>query len=180
MIVKLNTGKEFVITSGYGSIDSAHSTAHTGIDLAMPIGTDIVSPVKGVVSRVVDYGNQNIGKGVMVVKFENGKELIFGHLSRISVQKGDIVQIGSKLGEAGSTGRSTGPHLHLGLKVDGTFADPSLYERLFQKVYASGPLIDSIPQKVNVAEAMPKITYLTSENMALLDQVQQAVHQLLQ
>jgi murein DD-endopeptidase MepM/ murein hydrolase activator NlpD len=175
MKVKLNTGKEFVITSGYGDIDSAHSTPHTGIDLAMNLGEPILSPVKGIVSRIVDYGSQNIGKGVMV-KLDNGQELIFGHLSEIHVKKGQLVSVGRKLGEAGSSGRSTGPHLHLGLKnTDGFFADPSLYERLFQKVYAM-PHVEMSPQKITLS--MDQVIYLTPEQLTLLDQVQRSVQTL--
>lgn len=140
MMVKTTTG--FKITAGYSSIDSVHHTPHTGIDLAMNYGVDVLSPVNGIVLKTVDLGSQNIGKGVFV-KFENGKELIFGHLSQINVHEGDIVSVGSKLGEVGSTGHSTGAHLHLGLKnlSTGEFMNPEMYERMFQKLYMTGTML---------------------------------------
>jgi murein DD-endopeptidase MepM/ murein hydrolase activator NlpD len=140
MLVK--TAKGFKVTAGYHSINSVHHTPHTGIDLQMGYGTDVLSPVNGIISRTVDYGSQNIGKGVMI-KFDDGKELIFGHLSKINVHKGDVVSIGAKIGEVGSTGHSTGNHLHLGLKnlYTGDFLDPSIYERSFQKLYMVGTTV---------------------------------------
>lgn len=179
MKVYLNS-KEFVITSGYGSIDSAHATPHTGIDLALPYGCDVLSPVSGYVSRVVDYGSQNIGKGVMI-KLQNGQELIFGHLSRNDfVHVGDKVSIGMKIAESGSSGRSTGPHLHLGLKnIDGSFADPSFYEQLFQKVYTIGHGVpfQVTPHDVTITDYLNQI-YLSSDHQAIIHGVQQTLQTL--
>jgi murein DD-endopeptidase MepM/ murein hydrolase activator NlpD len=132
--VFLNNVKELVITAGYGDTNSVHTTPHTGIDVKFNTGEQILSPVSGYVSRVVDYGSENIGKGVMI-KFEGSKELIFGHCNRIYVKQGDVISFGQPIAEAGSTGHSTGSHLHLGLKVNGTFANPSHYFDLLQTAY---------------------------------------------
>lgn len=136
MILKINgVINDFPITSKFGAIDYAHTSPHTGIDLSMPEGTDIISPVDGVVCRVVDYGSESIGKGV-IIKLENGDELILGHLSSIEVNVGDVVSIGQKIAQSGNTGHSTGPHLHIGLKDHETneFVDPSEYEQIFQQL----------------------------------------------
>lgn len=114
------------ITAGYGSIDSAHQTPHTGIDAAVPIGSPIYAPEGGIVSRVVDYGDTSLGKAVFV-KTRAGYQYIFGHLSDNSVvHKGDRVFAGDLIGLSGSTGNSTGPHLHLGMvNKAGAFVDPA-------------------------------------------------------
>jgi murein DD-endopeptidase MepM/ murein hydrolase activator NlpD len=132
--VFLNHVKELVITANYGDVNSVHTTPHTGIDIAFKTGEQILSPVSGIVSRVVDYGNANIGKGLMI-KFENGKELIFGHCSKIYVKQGDVISFGQPIAEAGSTGHSTGSHLHIGLKINGAFSNPSHYFDLLQTAY---------------------------------------------
>jgi hypothetical protein len=115
---------KFRVTSLYGALEEFRDHPHSGIDISMPIGTDVLSPVEGVVQRIVDYGNENIGKGV-IVQTDDGKEIIFGHLSEIHTKVGEHVSIGEKIAESGNTGFSTGPHLHMGMKDSaGHFVDP--------------------------------------------------------
>lgn len=147
-MVKITLNKIYPISSDFGSIDSAHPDPHSGIDLVMESGTPILSPVKGIVSRIVDYGSENLGKGVMV-KIDGNKELIFGHLSRVDVREGDTIFVGQQLALSGNSGNSTGDHLHLGLKdiETGKFLDPSQFESALQKI-ASGDtasMLDKIP-----------------------------------
>ncbi|NEQ31269.1 MAG: M23 family metallopeptidase [Leptolyngbya sp. SIO4C5] len=99
---------------------------HRGVDYAAPTGTPVVAPAAGqvrLVGRVADgfelHGNTigiDHGQGVLS---------IFIHLSRIDVQEGDFVQAGQPVGAIGSTGASTGPHLHWGLYVNGVAVDPT-------------------------------------------------------
>jgi murein DD-endopeptidase MepM/ murein hydrolase activator NlpD len=129
MEVKLNGNGFFRVTSNYQAIDSAHSTPHTGIDLAMKCGTELHSPTNGIIERVVDYGNANIGKGI-IIRTDEGERLILGHLSdNSSVQAGQHVGIGDYLGLTGTTGNSTGCHLHIGLRDGNTnqFLNPDKY-----------------------------------------------------
>jgi hypothetical protein len=112
------------ITSRYGEVSNLHPTGHTGIDLGISDGTPLRSLFDGVVERVVDYGAENIGKGV-IVRFADGSQGIYGHMSRIIVKEGQRISEGDKLGLSGNTGFSTGPHLHFGLKEDGSFVDPT-------------------------------------------------------
>jgi hypothetical protein len=114
------------ITSRFGEISNVHPKPHTGIDIAMPEGTPLKSITEGVVQRVVDYGSENIGKGV-IVQLADGKTAIYGHLSDIKVKAGQIVKEGDLLGLSGNTGRSTGPHLHFGMKENGQFIDPTKF-----------------------------------------------------
>ena len=129
MLVRFNGGETYRVTTQFGEVDSWHQTPHTGIDLAMGLHSKILSPTNAVVERIVDYGNQNIGKGV-ILKTEDGEHLIFGHLSDNSVvHVGQQIHQGDLIAFSGSSGRSSGPHLHLGLR-DGTtnqFINPNKY-----------------------------------------------------
>lgn len=126
MKIKVN-GEELRITSQYLEIDSWHPVPHSGVDIAIVEGTELYTPIDGI-ARIVDYGNVNIGKGV-IIETKAGERLIFGHLSDNSVLiDGQWVRAGELIGLSGNTGRSSGPHLHLGLKDStGQFIDPSKY-----------------------------------------------------
>ena len=97
---------------------------HTGLDFPADIGTSIVAAAGGVVV-VQDlhpaYGN--------MVEVDHGNNLItrYAHASQVFVKKGDIVKRGQKIAEVGSTGRSTGPHLHFEVWVSGVVQDPSRF-----------------------------------------------------
>lgn len=144
MLVTINRMPKYQVTSDYGVIDSAHSLPHTGVDLAVPFGTDVICPTDGIVSRLIDMGSENIGKAV-VVKLKNGNELIFGHLSNFNVKVNEIIHSGQKIAESGNSGFSTGAHLHIGLKsADGKFIDPSLYENMLQNAHSGGTNLASM------------------------------------
>ncbi|MCB5367008.1 M23 family metallopeptidase [Collinsella aerofaciens] len=128
MEVKLNGNGFFRVTADYGDIDSVHPTSHTGVDLAMDCGTPLKSPANGVIERIVDYGNENIGKGI-IIRTNEGEHLILGHLSDNSrVHVGQTVRTGDFIASSGTTGHSTGCHLHVGLKDSNHhFIDPHKY-----------------------------------------------------
>lgn len=111
------------ITSRFGEVDSIHKTPHTGVDLAFPEDTPLRSITNGIVEKVVNYGDKNIGQGILI-KQEDGKTIIFGHLNQINVEEGEIIHKGDVIGLTGNTGYSTGAHLHLGLKENNTYVDP--------------------------------------------------------
>jgi hypothetical protein len=113
------------ISARYGSVDSVHGSPHTGVDIAIPQGTPIHSIGEGTV-RLVNYGHANIGKGIIVHQ-NDGTDAIYGHLSGYKVHEGDYVAQGQTIGYSGNTGHTTGPHLHLGLKENGHFIDPTSY-----------------------------------------------------
>jgi murein DD-endopeptidase MepM/ murein hydrolase activator NlpD len=83
---------------------------HRGLDLAAPEGTEVLSVAGG---RVVFSGEQGSYGRTVIVEDSRGNRVRYAHLKDIHVQEGEEVQRGQKLGEVGSTGRSTGPHLHL-------------------------------------------------------------------
>ena len=112
------------VSSGYGMRVhpiSNDKRAHKGIDYAAPTGT----PVRTVGDGVVEFASTQRGYGnVIEIKHRDGKSTVFAHLSRIGVQKGQKVEQGDVIGAVGSTGFSTGPHLHFEFRVDGEHRDP--------------------------------------------------------
>jgi hypothetical protein len=115
---------KFRVTSPYGALEEFRQHAHRGLDLATPNGTDLFSPVRGVVEKIVDYHGENIGKGI-IIETDDHKYVILGHLSEIHTKVGEHVNIGEFIAKTGNTGHSTGPHLHIGLKDSlGHFINP--------------------------------------------------------
>ncbi|WP_095013104.1 M23 family metallopeptidase [Tsuneonella mangrovi] len=112
------------LTSRYGMREHpilGGQRMHTGVDLAAPTGSPVVAPQSGVVT----YANWRGGYGLSVsVMHPGGIETRFAHLSRVMVYPGEHVSQGQVLGLVGSTGRSTGPHLHYEVRVDGRSINP--------------------------------------------------------
>ena len=99
---------------------------HTGVDLLQPYGSEIRATGAG---RVVHAGPMG-GYGDMVeIDHGDGLTTRYGHMSEISVQEGQTVAAGDVIGRLGSTGRSTGPHLHYEVRVDGEPVDPERFMR---------------------------------------------------
>ena len=112
------------LTSGYGVRSDpfrGRAAMHAGIDLAGPIGTPIYATADGFVGRsewAGGYGNLielNHGRGI---------QTRYGHLTRSTVQAGQAVKRGQLIGYMGSTGRSTGSHLHYEVRIDGKAVNP--------------------------------------------------------
>jgi murein DD-endopeptidase MepM/ murein hydrolase activator NlpD len=112
-------------TSGYGTRTDPFrggSARHQGIDLASPVGTPIYATADGVVSAA---GWNNGGYGNLI-KIDHGRgiETRYGHLSAILVSPGQHVVRGQQIARMGSTGRSTGSHLHYEVRIDGNAVNP--------------------------------------------------------
>jgi murein DD-endopeptidase MepM/ murein hydrolase activator NlpD len=103
----------------------ANDYYHRGQDYAGAAGSSVTAPAAGRVALVgtVSQGFRVHGN-VIGIDHGQGVVSIFMHLSRINVQEGDFVKAGQKIGTVGSTGASTGPHLHWGLYVNGQSVDP--------------------------------------------------------
>jgi murein DD-endopeptidase MepM/ murein hydrolase activator NlpD len=98
---------------------------HTGIDICLPSGSPVLVADDGIVILVgsgpYGYGNY------LVVQHQGGLTTLYGHFSRSLVHVGDQVMQGQPIGLEGSTGNSTGPHLHFELRIDNKPVDPALY-----------------------------------------------------
>jgi murein DD-endopeptidase MepM/ murein hydrolase activator NlpD len=105
--------------------------AHNGVDYAAPTGT----PVRSVGDGVVEFaGVQNGFGNVIFIKHRNNNTTVYAHLSRIGVQRGQRVDQGQTIGNVGSTGWATGPHLHFEFRVNGQFQDPMTIARQSESV----------------------------------------------
>lgn len=117
--------KTAAFTSGYGVRSDPFrggSAMHAGIDLAGPYGTPIYATADGTVRR---SGWNSGGYGNLIeVDHGRGIETRYGHLSRILVREGEHVKRGQVIGRMGSTGRSTGNHLHYEVRIDGRPVNP--------------------------------------------------------
>ena len=112
------------VSSGYGirvHPITNDKRAHKGIDYAAPTGT----PIRTVGDGVVEFaGNQRGYGNAIEIKHRDNKSTFFAHLSRVGVKKGQKVEQGDIIGAVGTTGFSTGPHLHFEFRVDGEHRDP--------------------------------------------------------
>lgn len=97
---------------------------HNGVDMAAPKGTDILAAFSGEV--VAATYNSTMGNYVMM-NHGNGFYTIYMHASKLCVSPGQIIIEGEKIAEVGSTGRSTGPHLHFGVRKNGEYVNPMDY-----------------------------------------------------
>ena len=123
-------------TSGYGERRTfqpgAVSSLHEGTDIAAPQGTPVWAPNRGVVAWT---GPLTIRGNVVILDHGFGVFTAFYHLDRIDVASGDEVVAGDVIGTIGSTGLSTGPHLHWEVRVLGTAVDPNAWtERTFDAI----------------------------------------------
>ena len=103
------------------------SAMHAGIDLAGPVGTPIYATADGVVARA----GWNSGGYGNLVEIDHGRGIVtrYGHLSKMSVNAGDRVTRGQMIGRMGSTGRSTGSHLHYEVRIDDRPVNPIPFMR---------------------------------------------------
>lgn len=139
--------KDFRFTSGFGfryDPFNGGSALHAGLDMAGAQGEPIYAAASGTVAKAGvanGYGN--------LVELSHGKgiETRYGHLSRILVRPGDFVRQGQVIGRMGSTGRSTGTHLHYEVRVDGRAVNPRPFLEASSFVLAAqqsqqGPVLD--------------------------------------
>ena len=116
-----------------------HRRPHKGVDIPLHTGDAVYAAFDGVVRAALPtrmtggYGN------CLVIRHVNGLETYYGHLSKYIVKSGDVVKAGELIGYGGSTGRSTGPHLHFETRYMGQAFDP---ERIFD--FDSGTLLDEL------------------------------------
>ncbi len=96
-------------------------SAHLGLDIAAPTGTEVVAAANG---RVTHAGPAGTYGNLVTIRHADGTETRYAHLSVVRVQRGDQVAAGARIGDVGNTGNSTGPHLHFEVRKDGHAVDP--------------------------------------------------------
>jgi murein DD-endopeptidase MepM/ murein hydrolase activator NlpD len=112
-----------ILTSGFGR---RWGRMHEGIDLAGPTGT----PIKAADNGKVTFVGRNYGYGLCVmISHGKGVQTLYGHTSKTYVKVGQTVQKGQKIAAIGSTGHSTGPHVHFEIRKNGTPVNPLAYLR---------------------------------------------------
>ena len=120
---------EVEFTSGFGVRSDpflGRPAMHTGLDFRAATGDPVRATANGKVASSGWMG----GYGRMVeIDHGNGLSTRYGHLSEINVKVGDVIRIGQVIGAVGSTGRSTGPHLHYETRIDGDAVDPQKFLR---------------------------------------------------
>lgn len=112
------------LTSGYGWRENpvtGQEDFHAGVDIACAAGTPVGACLEG---QVADTGWNEARGNYLVLRHGDGVQTLYQHMSCIVVRPGQAVAAGQTVGMAGSTGLSTGPHVHLELTVDGTLYDP--------------------------------------------------------
>lgn len=155
------------VSSGYGMRFhpvAGHMAAHTGIDLAAPTGT----PVMVVGDGTVRFAGWQRGYGnYIVVDHRNREATAYAHLSRIMVKVGEKVSQGTTIGLVGSTGVSTGPHLHFEFMENGQFRDPLIVAKRGETVpiaAASRPAFNAQVKRMQVELAAAAGTQTASAN----------------
>ncbi|WP_349362122.1 M23 family metallopeptidase [Streptomyces sp. H27-C3] len=102
------------VTARYGVRGNWQAGHHTGIDLAVPRGTPVYAVSAGTVVLAQwsgDYGN------AVTVRMPDGHYAVYGHRNRIRTHNGARIPTGARIADSGSTGRATGPHLHLEIRA---------------------------------------------------------------
>ena len=113
-----------IISSRFGVRSSIRSSAHTGLDIATSTGTPVKAAAAGTVTFAGwkgSYGN------LMVITHSNGVQTYYGHCSKLYLSAGAKVSQGQTIAAVGSTGNSTGPHLHFEIRVNGIAYNPQNY-----------------------------------------------------
>ena len=111
------------VSSTFGEVRS--NSVHKGIDIAKDLGEDVSAALEG---EVIYAGYNNGGYGnLIILQHNNNMKTYYAHLSNIYVSVGEIVKKNDLIGEIGSTGNSTGPHLHFELRVDNNPVNPIKY-----------------------------------------------------
>ena len=111
------------VTSGFGPRRLFGRKFHKGIDIDLETGDNVVAAMAGKI-RIARYSN---GYGnFVIISHEGGLETLYGHMSELAVEEGEMVEAGQLIGLGGSTGQSTGSHLHFELRIFGEQVDPLL------------------------------------------------------
>lgn len=113
------------ISSRYGANESIRNHTHKGLDIAASNGTSIFAVADGTVTYA-QYNNGGYGN-LVIISHGNGVETYYAHCSKLFVSKGQQVSAGTVIAAVGTTGHSTGNHLHFEIRIDGQYVNPQKY-----------------------------------------------------
>ena len=118
--IRLPFSGNYPVTQGFGENPEVYARfkkpGHNGVDFALPVGTPVLAAASG---KAIKVGNDSSGYGNYILLQHDGFQTLYAHLSSIDVLVGTSVTEGKKIGLSGSTGFSTGPHLHFELRIPG-------------------------------------------------------------
>lgn len=112
------------ITSRFGVRSSIRKSAHTGLDIGVPRGTSVKAAASG---TVIYAGYKGSYGNLVIISHGNGVQTYYGHCDKLLVSAGDTVSQGAEIAKSGSTGNSTGPHLHFEVRLNGVALNPQNY-----------------------------------------------------
>lgn len=151
------------VTSTYGYRKDpfhGHNAFHAGIDISAPLGSKVLATAGGVVSEV-GFG-KGLGKYVKI-HHEDDSYSIYGHLGRATVPEGKKVSAGQVIGMIGMTGRTTGPHLHFGIKQGDSLVNPVARLSIpaeIRRIYAGLLFKGMVPEKrLNPIKRLDKLAF---------------------
>lgn len=141
------------------------SRFHSGIDIAAPHGAPILAPQAGVVM----YSGPYKGYGNVVV-LHHGQNLytLYGHASRLLVNAGDTVRFGQTIAQVGSTGRSTGPHLHFEVHYNRQYVNPLAYLAMLQKQFPKEAALGNLSKPAASAPVRRAVARRTGKTVELV------------
>lgn len=108
-----------------GVLTQGYTSTHNGLDFGVVTGTSVQSTISG---KVIYAGWNNQGYGNLVIVQNGNVKTYYAHLSQVPVTVGQMVEKGDEIGLSGSTGNSTGPHVHYEVRVNNANVDPSTFD----------------------------------------------------